>query len=130
MRLRRLTLTSSKGLLDPPLTSRSDRQSGSDRQSKRDDLVRGSMVRPEMFPIERERATSEGDNSDIIDFGCFLPWIEARDRPALAILLRSPQDVDQIIDKGMSGDLRPNVDLADHISIGVELQDSVLVPLT
>src|SRR5437588_10663105 len=117
MQLRRLTPTSSKALLDPLLTSRSDRQSDLDRQSKRDDLVRGSMVRPEMFPIERERATSEGDNSDIFDFGCFLPWIEARDRPALAILLRSPQDVDQIIDKDMSGDFPPNVQLPGHLSV-------------
>ena len=83
-----------------------------------------------MFAIERERATCERDNGDIFHRRCFLSRIEPRDRPALAVLLRSAQDVDQIIDKNVSGDLRPNVDLADHIAVGIELQDSMFVPLT
>src|SRR6266576_1525571 len=99
-------------------------------QGERDDLVRGTMVRPEMFTIEGKRPTRERHDGDIFEFRCFLPRIKARNRPALAVLLRSAQDVNQIVDKDMPADLRPNVDLADNLAVRVELQHSMFIPLT
>src|SRR5437588_8204002 len=99
-------------------------------QGERDNLVGGTMVRPEMFAIEGKRPTRERHDGDIFDFRCFQSRIEARDSPTLAVLFRPTQDVDQAIDEGMTADLRADIDDAENVSTRTELENAMLVPLT
>ena len=39
------------------------------------------------------------------------------------------QNIDQAIDKHMTADLRPDIDLADDISSRIKLENALLVPL-
>src|ERR1700686_1887923 len=87
------------------------------------------MVRPEMLAIEGERAALEWNARHIFDRRRRFPRIQPRNAPILIPLLRPAQDKDASIDKNMTANLSADRDLAQNISIRIEFQDPMLIPL-
>ena len=88
------------------------------------------MIRPKVRSVESKRAARKRDNSDILNFGRFLPRIETRDAPILVRLLLSAEDVDRAVNEGVTADLRANIDNAQDLSARIEFQNAMFVPLT
>src|SRR5438552_14691469 len=93
------------------------------------------MIRPEMRAVESERATRERNACQVFHLWRFLSRIEARDAPVFASLARTvrlllpAQGVDQSIGKGVPGDLGPDINDALNISVRIEFENALLVPL-
>jgi len=100
------------------------------RQCECNNLVSGSVIRPEVFAVEGKRACCEWDNCEIFDHRRFLLRIETRDSPVFRRRFRSTQDVDRSVNERMTADFRANIDGAQNVALGVQFQDSMLVPLT
>src|SRR5439155_24172087 len=88
------------------------------------------MIRPEAFAIESQGAGCERDNRDIFNMGPVLSRIETRDAPFFVRLFCASQDIDRPIDEHMSADLSTNTHNAENVSVRIEFQNAILVPLT
>jgi hypothetical protein len=98
--------------------------------SERYYFVRCSMIRPKVRSVESKRTARKRDNSDILNFGRFLPRIETRDAPILVRLLLSAEDVDRAVNEGVTADLLADIDNAQNLSARIEFQNAMFVPLT
>ena len=88
------------------------------------------MIRPKVRSVESKRTARKRDNSDILNFGRFLPRIETRDAPILVRLLLSAEDVDRAVNEGVTADLLADIDNAQNLSARIEFQNAMFVPLT
>src|SRR5947207_11309181 len=88
------------------------------------------MIRPKVRSVESKRAARKRDNSDILNFGGFLPRIETRDAPIFVRLLPPAQDIDRSFDEHVSADFRADINHAQNISDRIKFQNAMFVPLT
>src|SRR5438128_9835357 len=93
------------------------------------------MIGPEVFTVERERACSKRDRSEIIHLRTFLFQIQPGDSPffgfvGLVLILASTQHVDAAIKESVAANFCADINLAEYVSLGVELQNLLFVPLT
>src|SRR5438105_12241072 len=88
------------------------------------------MIRPEAFAIKSKRSTGERNRRPIFDLWRFLTQIQPRDSPAFTVLFGPAQHVDHSINKRVAGNLRTNLHRAQNVALGVQFQDSMLIPLT
>ena len=78
------------------------------------------MIRPEVFAIESKRSTRKRNRRQVCDRGHLLTQIKLRNRPALAVLFGSAQDLDRSIDKCVAGNLRTDINRAQNVALGVQ----------
>ena len=88
------------------------------------------MICPKVCAIESQGATWKRDSSEIFDFRLLLPRIETGDAPILVPLLRPAQEIDRPMDEDMAADLGAYVKNPEDVSLRIELEDAMLVPLT
>src|SRR5688500_6744428 len=87
------------------------------------------MVRPEAFAVKGQRAALKWNSRQLLDSRRFFPRIQARDAPIALALFGPAQDIDQPIDEDVAANLRMDRDLAEDVSLSVELQNPMLIPL-
>src|SRR5438445_4408749 len=93
------------------------------------------MIGPEAFTVERERACSKRDRSEIIHLRTFLFQIQPGDSPffgfvGLVLILAATQHVDAAIEDSVATNFRADINLTKYVSLGVKLQNPLFVPLT
>ena len=98
--------------------------------NERHGLVRGAMICPEIRAIEGERSAGEWHPRQILHLGRFFPRVKPRDAPIFIWIFYPAEDVDHSVNKDMTADLRADIDGAQDPPIWIELQNSLLVPLT
>src|SRR5215472_5980236 len=98
----------------PPIRPSRPRKRGSaprfgfelNRQRKTDDFIGRSMVRPEVRSIKSQRTAFKRNLSQIFYLACAGRFqIQTSDTPVFVPLLRSPQNINGAIEKGMPADL-------------------------
>jgi hypothetical protein len=87
------------------------------------------MIRPKMLAIESKGAALEWHSGQILDLWCFFFWIQARDPPIPLPLLGPAQDVDQAFGKDVAAYLLMDRDFPKDVSLRIELEDPMLIPL-
>ena len=60
----------------------------------------------------------------------FFTWIDPGNGPAFSILFGPMQDIDDIVDKNMTGNFTFKLNCVQDLAALIELQDPAFVPLT
>ena len=92
------------------------------RQGEGNDRVLRAIIRPEQFAIERKRTTRKWNYGNVCNGGGLLFQIQSSDSPIFVRLFLSAQNVERAVGKSVTGDLGPNVNLADNAATIIELQ--------
>src|SRR5690348_17701866 len=92
------------------------------------------MIGPELLAIERNRARGEWDRSEILHLRALRLWMKPCNTPffpfvGLIFVLAAAQHIHRAIGKGVAANLGTDIDLAQNVSVVIELQDLFLIPL-
>src|SRR5947208_14010652 len=93
------------------------------------------MIGPEVFTVERELARSKRDRCKVFHLRVFLFGIKPGDSPFFGLvriifILAATQYVDAAIKESVTANFCADINLAEYVSLGVELQNLLFVPLT
>jgi hypothetical protein len=94
-----------------------------------DNFVGVAMIRPETFALKSEGAALERDSRQLFDLWLCFARIQARNPPIALALLGAAEDIDQAIDENMAAYFRVDRNFAQRVSLRIELEDPMLVPL-
>src|SRR3712207_47749 len=101
---------------------------------ERHDLVRRTMIRPELLPIERQRARRERNPREVFDSGRPVAKINPRDAPLFRFarrigILLPADDVEHSVGKGVAANLSAGIDRAQDRARVIYLMNVPFVPL-